>query len=328
MPDYKALVVREAENNFETQIETLPLSQLDDDAIRVKVNYSSLNYKDALSASGNKGVTREYPHTPGIDAVGKVVESNSDTITVGESVIVTGYDLGMNTNGGLAEYIDVPASWAVQKPKDLSDRQCMLIGTAGLTAAIGVEKLLQMQVGNALPIAVTGASGGVGCCAVALLASLGFNVTAISGKPDIANALLAAGASTVIGREALEASKRPIEKPAFSGAIDTVGGDSLVSLLKKCAHSGSVACCGLAQSPALSGLSVFPFILRGVNLLGIDSVEIPIQHKQALWRKLANDWHFTLPDSLVSDIELEQVPEQLPRFLDGSITGRLVVKIT
>ncbi len=287
---YKAWRVEEQDGDYKGAEQTLGTKDLPEGEVLIKVSHSSLNYKDALSASGNKGVTRTFPHTPGIDAAGEVVESATGTPAVGSPVIVTGYDLGMGTAGGFGEYIRVPSAWCVPMPSGWSASTAMIYGTAGLTAGLCVQKLLTM---GARPeqgkVAVSGASGAVGSVAVELLAKLGFDVVAISGKADHEDSLKELGASEVVGRDALAEDKKPMLKPVFGNAVDTVGGAPLAELLKQILPGGSVSCCGLVAGPQLQ-TTVLPFILRGVNLLGVDSVESPLAEKEAVWKKFAGDW--------------------------------------
>lgn len=325
MSEFQALWVTEPE--FERQIVTLQTSQLPQNEVLIRVGYSSLNYKDALSASGNRGVTKNYPHTPGIDAAGVVVHSSSEQLAVGDEVMVTGYDLGMNTPGGLAQYISVPAAWVVKRPQGLSLRESMVLGTAGLTAALCVSKLLaaglQVQDGEVL---VTGASGGVGCVAISLLSKLGFRVVAASGKPEQAGFLHSLGASEVIGRdELLEGTGRPMLRPRWAAAVDTVGGEPLFNVVKALKPGGSVACCGMTAGVEFAA-NVFPFILRGVNLLGVDSVEIALAEKAAMWQLLATDWKLDL-SALVEEISLDEVPQAIDKLLTGKNSGRLLVRV-
>lgn len=326
---FKAMQTHEVEpGKFDTREVTRTVEDLPPGDLLIKVRYSSLNYKDALSASGNRGVTRQYPHTPGIDAVGDVVSSSDARFAVGAAVIVTGYDLGMNTAGGLAQYIRVPAAWAVHLPSGLGYFEAMVFGTAGFTAALCIDKLQRMGAtpaqGNVL---VTGATGGVGCCAVAMLSHLGFGVSASTGKPINHDFLKRIGASEIIARETLAMqSAKPLEKPQWANAVDTVGGNTLASVLKMVRYGGSVACCGLVESPTLN-TSVFPFILRNVNLLGVDSVELPVEVKKGIWQRLATDLKPQQLLLLANTVGMEQVPDFLGRFLQGRITGRVVVRI-
>lgn len=275
---FKAMVVIELEGNkFSREIEQRDINSLPEGDVLIKVNYSSLNYKDALSSTGNKGVTRKYPHTPGIDAAGVVVESSNENFKEGSEVLVTGYDLGMNTSGGFSEYIRVPAEWVVMLPKGLSLEESMIYGTAGFTAALSVYKLVQSGVNPSDgEILVTGASGGVGSIAVGILSKLGYDVIAGTGKPEAREVLINTGAKDIILREELDdKSGKPMLKTRWAGVIDTVGGNILSTVIKATKYGGSVTACGNVASPEFSA-NVFPFILRGVNLLGVDSVQCPM----------------------------------------------------
>ncbi|MCR8915927.1 acryloyl-CoA reductase [Marinobacter panjinensis] len=323
--EFKAWRVQEQDGEYIGSEQTLHVSDLPENDVLIRVSHSSLNYKDALSASGNKGVTRNFPHTPGIDAAGEVVEASAGPFSPGDKVLVTGYDLGMNTDGGFGEYIRVPAGWCVSMPRDWDARTAMIYGTAGLTAGLCVQKLLTM---GAAPeqgkVAVSGASGAVGSVAVELLANLGFEVVGISGKQDHADALKNLGASEVLGRDALAAEKKPLLKPAFANAVDTVGGGPLAELLKQIHPGGSVSCCGLVAGPQLE-TTVLPFILRGNNLLGVDSVEIPLAQKQAVWDKFSGDWACKKTEASARDIGRGELDSALRAFLKGESSGKIVL---
>lgn len=285
----------------------------------IQVSHSSLNYKDALSATGNKGVTRNFPHTPGIDAVG----TRQDT---GESCLVTGYDLGMNTDGGFGERIRVPEEWIISPVPFGKPETAMIYGTAGLTAGLCVQKLLQM---GANPfqgrVLVTGSTGAVGSVAVELLAKLGFEVVALTGKVDShKDALMELGAKEIVGRETLESTKKPLLRPSFANAIDTVGGTPLAEVLKQIQPGGSIACCGLVAGTQLE-TTVLPFILRGVNLLGVDSVEIPLADKKAVWDKLATDWSCPKTEASAVEIGRHELDAYLKAFLKGQSSGKIVL---
>lgn len=291
-----------------------------DDGVLINVTHSSLNYKDALSASGNKGVTRNFPHTPGIDAAGTIAGT-------GASVLVTGYDLGMNTDGGFGECIRVPPQWIVSPNPFANAQISMVYGTAGLTAALSVYKLL--TAGNAKPedgkILVTGATGSVGCVAVELLSNLGFEVVALSGKTGLtSHFLLELGASEIVGREALAPNKRPMLKPLYAHGIDTVGGSPLAELLKQILPGGSVTCCGNVAGLTVE-THVFPFILRGIQLLGVDSVEIPLELKTAMWEKLAGEWRCPKTEAMVKTIGREDLDACLKAMLEGKSSGKIVL---
>ena len=327
--NFRALWVTETGyGGFEQSIVQRQLDALPPHELLIRVHYSSLNYKDALSAAGNRGVTRKYPHTPGIDAAGVVVRDTSDRFRPSEKVIVSGYDLGMNTPGGLAEYICVPADWAVYCPPNLQLREAMIYGTAGLTAALCIGKLIRM---GASPedgeVAVSGATGGVGSLAVAILSHLGFSVAAITGKLEAGELLARIGARNVIDRTSLdELVSQTLAKPQWAHAIDCLGGDYLFTLVKSLQYGGSVATCGLAASAEFKA-NVFPFILRNVNLLGVDSVELPLQQKSAAWELLAGDYKPETLSAIAREISLQEVPHYLEQMINGQSLGRYVVNL-
>ncbi len=273
-------------------------------------------------------MTRNFPHTPGIDAAGVVEESSVGEFAVGDEVIVTGYDLGMNTAGGFGQYIRIPAAWAIKRPKGLSLRESMVLGTAGLTAALCVDKLEQSGVRvDGGPVLVTGATGGVGSIAVVLLKSLGYTVAASTGKAEQGDFLKGLGASQIVSREDLQAgTEKAMLKEQWAGAVDTVGGDILFNVVKALQYGGSVACCGLTAGVGFKG-SVMPFILRGVNLLGVDSVELPMFVKAAMWDRLSLQWKLDL-EPLVEEVNLQQLPDALQRILAGKMVGRVLVNLS
>lgn len=327
--DFKAFQVRQVEKKvFERSVVTRGVEELPPGDVLVKVHYSSLNYKDALSATGNPGVSRNFPHTPGIDAAGEVVSSDDARFLPGDEVIVTSYDLGMGTDGGFGQMIRVPADWVVPLPERLSLKESMMLGTAGLTAAMSLQELLgsgvQPEQG---PILVTGATGGVGSLAVAMLAKAGFDVTAATGKSSETDYLKGLGASDVIDRSAvLEGSERPMMKPVWAGVVDCVGGEMLAAAIKATKYGGAVTCCGLVGSADLL-LNVFPFILRGVRLIGIDSAEYPMDKRSRVWKTLSNDWKpAALPD-MVEEIGLDQLDERIAAILKAQLKRRVLVKL-
>ncbi len=329
MANFKALMTTEqADGRFESNVVERSTDDLPTGEVLIRVAYSSLNYKDALSATGNRGVTRQFPHTPGIDAAGTVSESSVAEFAVGDEVIVTGYDLGMNTAGGFGQYIRVPAAWVIRRPAGLSLRDAMILGTAGLTAALCVDKLEQagLEPGEA-PVLVTGATGGVGSIAVALLASLGYKVAAVTGKSSQADFLRRLGAQEVVERSALQAGvEKPILKEQWAGAVDTVGGDILFNVVKSLRRGASVACCGLTAGTSFQA-NVLPFILRGVNLLGVDSVEIPLVVKGSMWDKLSLQWKVPNLADLVEEVTLDELPGAIERILAGGQVGRTLVRL-
>ena len=329
MSTYKAFEVREeTEKKFVGAIVEKSALELVEGSVSIEVHYSSVNYKDALSASGSKAVTREYPHVPGIDAAGKVLASTDSNFAVGDEVVVTGYDLGMNTAGGFGQQVTVPGGWVTKLPVGLSLRDSMVLGTAGLTAGLCVNKLLLNGITpEAGKVLVTGATGGVGIIACALLVKLGFEVVASTGKLAETAKLMALGVSEVISREAFsEENPRPMLKESYAAAVDVAGGTTLVNVIKSLSYGGSVAACGLVDSPALSA-TVLPFILRGVNLLGVDSVELPLAQKQQIWNLFANEWALTDIDSLAETIGLSELPAVLAKVLAGGAVGRYVLDL-
>lgn len=329
MPDFKAFYVTENEDKtFSSQVIERSTDDLPEGEVLIRVKYSSLNYKDALSASGNRGVTRNYPHTPGIDAAGIVEASTSDAFTIGEQVIVTGFDLGMNTAGGFGQYIRVPAKWVVKLPRGLRLKESMIFGTAGLTAALCIDRLLQNGLtADKGKVIVTGATGGVGTMAVMILSKLGFHVVGVTGKPEGEAFLLSLGAKEVISREAVnDQSGRPMLKGIYAGCVDTVGGNMLATILKSMQYNGLVSLCGLVQSPELP-TTVFPFILRGVSMFGIDSSECDIEWRKKIWKNLAGKWKPQGIQTITKTVTLKGLPKEIKKILKGGQMGRIVVRL-
>lgn len=330
MGSFKALQTSEhADGRFETRVVERVIDELPVGEVLIRISYSSLNYKDALSASGNRGVTRSFPHTPGIDAAGTVAESSVPEFSKGDEVIVTGYDLGMNTAGGFGQFIRVPSAWVIKRPAGLSLREAMALGTAGLTAALCVDKLelAGLEPTTDAPVLVTGATGGVGSIAVALLSRLGYSVAAVTGKADQVDFLTRLGAAQVIERGVLQAgAEKPLFKEQWAGAVDTVGGEVLFNVVKSLRRGASVACCGLTAGTNFQA-NVMPFILRGVNLLGVDSVEIPLVVKASMWDRLSVQWKLPNLDDLVQEISLEELPAAIERILAGQQAGRVLVRL-
>jgi putative YhdH/YhfP family quinone oxidoreductase len=326
---FSALIVEEKEpKNFSIRVGTQSLQDLPDGDLLVKVHYSSLNYKDALSATGQFGITKKYPHTPGIDAAGEIIESSADDFKPGDKVIVTSYDLGMDTPGAFGQYIRVPAAWALPLPAGLSLRESMILGTAGLTAGMLIRKVRDNGVkpGDG-DILVTGATGGVGSVAVAILAKLGYRVTAATGKASEKDFLLGIGASKVISREEVIAGmNQPLMEERWAGVVDVVGGSTLAAAIKSTRYDGSVACCGLVESIDLP-LNVLPFILRGVSLLGVDSVQCPMGPRKLVWEKLAGEWKPENLDTIGRECTLENLEQEIHAILRGDLRGRIVVDV-
>ena len=325
--NFKAFVTEETDKGFVSKVVERSLEDLPEGDVLIKVLFSSLNYKDALSASGNKGVSKNYPHSPGIDAAGIVEESNSDEFSIGDEVIVTGYDLGMNTSGGFSEYIRVPKEWIIKKPDNLELEESMAYGTAGLTAGLCVRKIL---ISGIKPddgeVFVTGATGGVGIVAVMLLAKLGFDVVAITGKDTETDLLKSLGAKEVINRSEFEGEmKSPLAKPRWAGGVDAVGSDILSNLISATHQRAAIACCGMVGGVNLN-TSIFPFILRGLSLLGIDSAETLIDVKKEIWNNFASDWKLEKINDQIKDVGLEELSSEIEKILNGKQVGRIRLK--
>jgi acrylyl-CoA reductase (NADPH) len=329
MSTFRALVIEKSnDDKFTRHVSERSTDALPAGDVLIDVRYSSLNYKDGLSATGNPGVTRNFPHTPGIDAAGTVVESTTPQFKRGDEVIVIGFDLGMNTPGGFGQRIRVPAGWIVPRPAGLDLQQSMILGTAGFTAALAIDKLEGAGMRPAGgPVLVTGATGGVGSVAVMLLSRLGYDVAAVTGKASQHDFLKSLGAKEVLGREALvEGANRPMLKERWGGVVDTVGGDILFNAVKSLKYGCSLAACGLVASPAFAA-TVLPFILRHVNLLGIDSVQLPLVEKARIWNKLAGPWQMERLADLKVDFTLETISAGIDRILAGEMVGRGVLDL-
>ncbi|MDD2321646.1 MAG: YhdH/YhfP family quinone oxidoreductase [Geobacteraceae bacterium] len=326
---FKALVVEKTpEKQFVREIRERSLSDLEEGELVVRVHYSSLNYKDALSATGHPGVTRQFPHTPGIDAAGEVVSCASGAFTPGEKVLVTGYDLGMETDGGFGQYIRIPASWALKLPEGLTLRESMVLGTAGFTAALSVMKLQRAGVrpedGDVL---VTGSTGGVGSIAVSILSQAGYRVTASTGKMAEADYLRGLGAAAVIHRDEVSAgADKALLPERWAGAVDVVGDTTLAAVLKSTKYGGTVTCCGLVGSPELP-LNVYPFILRSVSLVGVDSVQASHEIRQEVWTRLGAAWKPARLLEVVKECNLQGLEAMIPTILKGAIKGRIVINL-
>lgn len=326
---FKALVVSEAdEKTYQREIVEKSIDDLPPGDVIVRVHYSSLNYKDALSATGNKGVTRKYPHTPGIDAAGVVAQSTDDRFQTGDEVIVTSYDLGMNTAGGFGQYIRIPADWVVPLPQGLTLRESMCYGTAGFTAALSVYQLVKHDITpDKGEILVSGATGGVGSIAVSIMAKMGFSVAAINGITDKFDFLKSLGAQTIISiEEAGDQSGRPILKSRWAGSIDTVGGNIMATTIKSLMPYGVVASCGNVASPDLP-INVYPFILRGAILVGIDSQNCPMPLRRETWEKLSSQWKIPNMEEVVEEIKLDDLSQTIDNMLARKHKGRSIVRL-
>ena len=325
--DFPAYVVnKSADGTMHAAVQTLATDALPPGETLLEVACSSLNYKDALSATGHPGVTRVFPHVPGIDVAGMVLASDDARYQPGKKVIVTGYGMGENRWGGWAGRARVPADWIVPLPDGLSLREAMIYGTAGFTAGQSVLAIVERGVDPARgPVVVTGASGGVGSIAVGLLAKAGFEVVAVTGKTSAHALLKNLGASQIVGREALEdTSGKPLLGSRWSAAVDTVGGAPLASLVRGTMHRAVVTCCGLVAGTELP-LTVYPFLLRGVNLVGIDSAQCPLAPRLEVWRRLAQEWKLDDLESLAQTATLADVSGKVAQILRAEITGRTVV---
>ena len=324
---YRALVVREeTDGSFTKSIEDKTISELPEGDVIIQVAFAGLNYKDALSASGHKGISKNFPHTPGVDAAGTVAHTDSELFKVGEEVIVTGYDLGMDTSGGFQDYIRIPAGWVVKKPTGITLKEAMVYGTAGFTAALSLDKMMRIgQAPSSGPILVTGSTGGVGSMAVGILHAAGFEVIASTGKTDAADHLTSLGATQIVDRSfADDDTGRSLLRSKWAGAIDTVGGNTLATCVKACQRGGSVASCGLVASHELE-LTVYPFLLNGINILGVDSAETNMNLRTELWKKLGSNWKIPNLESYSTEVVLDQIIPQMELILKGQTKGRVVV---
>lgn len=325
---FPALVLSEKEGKVYHALTEVGLDDLPDGDVTVAVEYSTVNYKDGMVVNGLGRLVRNYPHVPGIDLAGTVEASEDDRYKPGDKVVVTGWHVGERHWGGYAAKARLKADWLVPLPNGLSTKQAMAVGTAGLTSMLCVMALenqgLQVEQG---PVVVTGAAGGVGSVAVAILAKLGYSVTASTGRAAEADFLTGLGASEIIERaELAEPSGRPLDGERWAGAVDTVGSTTLASVLAQMKYGGSVAACGLAGGPKLE-TTVIPFLLRGVNLLGIDSVVQPYENRLVAWQRIAGDLPLDKLDALTETTDLAGVPEAAAAILKGGIRGRLIVDL-
>jgi len=325
---FRAFVVNKTADEFTAQVQGLTRDNLSPGEVLIRVAYSSVNYKDALACTPDGRIVRSYPFVPGIDLAGTVVESSNARFQEGQEVIATSYDLGVSHYGGFSEYARVKAEWVVPLPQGLTLREAMALGTAGFEAALAVHQLekndLTPQSG---PVLVTGATGGVGSIAVNILAKRGFTVAASTGKRTEHDYLKELGANTILSREEVSAeSNRPLEKELWAGSVDSVGGATLAYLIRTAKYGGSIAACGLTGGSTVN-TTVFPFILRGVNLLGIDSVFCPMELRHNLWQHLASDMKPTKLDSMSREVTLDELPQVTAALLKGSVRGRTIVRL-
>jgi acrylyl-CoA reductase (NADPH) len=333
MPDLPshvtALIADASDEETRLELGELPATDLGDGDVLVAVNWSSVNYKDGLASRKSGKVARISPLVPGIDLAGTVVDAGQSSLSVGQSVLAHGYDLGVAHHGGYSQYARVPGNWIVPLPPTLTERQAMALGTAGFTAALSVVALEEHGLTpGAGPVLVTGATGGVGSVAVSILAALGHQVTAVTGKPEAADWLRALGASDVIERSAVSDASRPLQKETWAGAVDCVGGDTLAHVVASLRYGAAVAASGNTGGVKLP-TTVFPFILRGVALLGVDSVNVPIERRRMVWERLATDLRPATVDGLATDeVTLDGVPRALERILAGRAQGRTLVRVS
>lgn len=328
MKNFKALRVSEHDGEIVHQIETVTREDLHDGDVLVKVHYSSLNYKDMLAVQAKGGVIRSYPMIPGIDFAGVVEESSSDQFKEGQEVIVTGFGTGVSHTGGLAEYAQVPSEWIVPLPQGLSLKDSMVIGTAGFTTALSIEKLEQagLKGHKDARILVTGSTGGVGSIALQMLKKAGYqNVSALVRKDYQVEVAEKLGADQVLFPDDIPAKARGLAKQAFDYVLDTVGGEVASMLIPQIQYGGAISMCGNAGGVNIDS-SVFPFILRGVSLLGVDSVQVPIEDRPALWQRISQEWNVA-NTQLSQTISLDQVPESLEKLKAGQHLGRTIVEM-
>ena len=328
MDNFAALVARKNDDRIECAVETLEESELPPGEVTIRVAYSSVNYKDALAVTPNGGVVRDYPIVPGVDLTGEVVDSQSPDFAIGDAVLAHGYEIGTGRHGGYAEYARLPADWVVALGS-LSPRDGAAIGTAGFTAAMSMQALMDRGITpDDGPIVVTGATGGVGSVSVDLLAAAGYEVVASTGKADAGERLKALGAAEVIGRlpEDPDAKPRPLGKTRWAGAVDCVGGKTLADVLSTVRYGGAVAASGLTGGAALN-TTVMPFILRGVALLGIESVLMPIGPRRALWEKLGGSLRPQHLSEISNDVDVKDVVAVLDEVSAGRYSGRAVVRV-
>lgn len=325
---FKALVLREADGKVSNAIEELDESALPDGEVTVRVTHSTLNYKDGMVVNGIGRLVRTYPHVPGVDFAGTVEQSDHPDYSTGDDVVLTGWRVGEAHWGGYAERARVKGDWLVPLPEGLSAKEAMAVGTAGFTAMLAQQALEGHGVKPGQgPILVTGASGGVGSVAVSLLAKAGFEVAAVTGRPEQADYLKSLGASQIVGREEIaEAPTRPLDKERWAGCIDNVGGTMLARVLTQMAYGSALASVGLAGGNTLS-TTVLPFLLRGVSILGIDSVMCPKEQRVAAWQRLARDLDRDLLKTMTKTAPLAEVPDLAKAILKGQVRGRMVIEL-
>lgn len=330
MDKFRALIVEEvSENIFQRKILKKTTDFLKENDTLIKVAYSTLNFKDALSARGHKGITRNYPHIPGIDASGIVIDSKSGKFKLGDKVLVTGYDMGMNTFGGFSELISVPSDWIVPLPENLSLREAMIFGTAGFTVGLSIDSILENYISpDDGSVLVTGATGGVGSLAVMMLSKIGFKVIASTGKAEKTEFLQSIGANEVISRnDVINETEKPLLPKKWIAVLDNVGGLTLSTAIRSTSNHGVICTIGNTSSDKFS-ISVYPFILRGVRLIGIDSAETEMSKRLKIWQKISTDWKPNNLDLIVKETNLDSLSEEIDLMLQGKQCGKVLIKIS
>lgn len=328
-PAFPCYMVRKGpDDSITASVEEIGLDDLPPGDVVIRVAYSSLNYKDALAATGHPGVAKRLPHVPGIDAAGVVASSDSEAFPVGQEVLITGYSLGETRYGGWAGYVRMPAENVVPLPEGLSLFESMALGTAGFTAAQSVLAIEERSIDPGRgPVLVTGATGGVGSFAVSLLSRAGYEVVAVTGKADAHDYLTQLGASRIAARDEVnDTSNKPLLKACWSSAVDTTGGNILGTILRSTDHRGVVAACGLVAGTEIP-MTVYPFLLRGVNLVGIDSAQCPMDQRRSLWARLAGEWKLEDLETISRTVSLDQLGDCVTEILGGKVRGRIVVAL-
>ena len=322
---YKGYLVEENNGVFSSSVKEINVPKIEPNSILVKVHYSSLNYKDALAVSGAKGIVKSYPFVPGIDVAGEVIESKSPQYKIGDKIIATGFKIGMSIFGGFGEIVHLPGNWVIKMPEKLDFLSSMSYGTAGLTAAACIKKISDAECTSKLPVVVSGSSGGVGSVAVGILSKMGYEVHALTGKTSHEETLKKMGANKVLDRnEFMSNPVKALDKGVYSSAVDTVGGEILAKIISMISNHGVISCCGNVAGPKFTS-SVFPFILRGVQLCGIDSAESSIELKKELWNLLSNQWSLDLSNQ-TKIVSLDEIEEEINKILQGNQVGRVVIK--
>ncbi|KEP24886.1 YhdH/YhfP family quinone oxidoreductase [Bacillus zhangzhouensis] len=327
MDSFKAILVTEKNDQVSYDLQNVSVNDLSEGEVLIKVAYSSINYKDMLAVQKNGGIIRNYPMIPGIDLSGTIVHTTDNRFIEGQQVIVTGFAMGMSHTGGFSEYARVPADWIVPLPNNLTLKEAMIFGTAGFTAALSIMALQEngMSTKNQPNILVTGSTGGVGSIAIQLLSKIGYkNIFALVRKDNQADIAKSLGATDVIFANELGELKKPLNKQKFDFVLDTVGGDVASVIIPQISYGGSMSMCGNAGGIKLT-TTVLPFILRGINLLGIDSVNVPINKRKVIWNEIANEWNIS-QTTLVNEITLDTLPEKIEAIKNGQHLGRTIIK--